>query len=75
MGLRIRIFEEIVGSTLAALGERTGLTNFNVGSVIRTVTEVFSEVVAELYAFAGEALKQAFIQTASPARLPSDTTS
>jgi uncharacterized phage protein gp47/JayE len=65
MGLRIRVFEEIVSSTISAIGERTGLTNFNVGSVVRTVTEVFSEVVGELYAFAGEALKQAFIQTAS----------
>ena len=65
MGLRIRVFEEIVGSAISAIGEKTGLTNFNVGSVIRTLTEVFSEVVGELYAFAGEALKQAFIQTAS----------
>jgi uncharacterized phage protein gp47/JayE len=65
MGLRIRVFEEIVGAAISAIGERTGLTNFNVGSVVRTLTEVFSEVVGELYAFAGEALKQAFIQTAS----------
>ena len=65
MALQIKTYSEIVSSMLTAIGERTGLTNFNVGSVVRTLTEVFSEVVGELYAFGAEMLKQGFLDTAT----------
>jgi uncharacterized phage protein gp47/JayE len=63
--MKIKTYSEIVSSMLTAIGDRTGLTNFNVGSVVRTLTEVFAEVVAELYAYAAEMLKQGFLDTAT----------
>ena len=63
--MRIKSLPEVVGSILATIGNRTGITNFNTGSVIRTITEVFSIVVAELYTFAGEMLAQGFLDTAT----------
>jgi len=65
MAPQIKTYSEIVSQMLSSIGERTGLTNFNVGSVIRTLTEVFSEVVGELYAFGAEMLKQGFLDTAT----------
>ena len=50
---------------LAGIGASTPLTNFNVGSVIRTLTEGVAEVVGELYAFASDMLKQGFLDTAT----------
>jgi len=63
--MKIKTYPEIMNEMLTAIGEKTGLTNFNVGSVIRTTTEVFAEVVAELYAFGAEMLKQGFLDTAT----------
>ena len=65
MAPQIKTYSEIVSQILSNIGERTGLTNFNVGSVVRTLTEVFSEVVGELYAFGAEMLKQGFLDTAT----------
>ena len=65
MSLKIKTYPEIVAEMLTAIGEKTGLTNFNVGSVVRTTTEVFAEVVAELYAFGAGMLKQGFLDTAT----------
>ena len=65
MSLKIKTYQEIVTDMLAAIGEKTGLTNFNVGSVVRTTTEVFAEVVGELYAFGAGMLKQGFLDTAT----------
>ncbi len=65
MAPQIKTYSELVSSLLTAIGERTGLTNFNVGSVVRTLAEVFSEVVGELYAFGAEMLKQGFLDTAT----------
>ena len=65
MTLQIKTYSEIVSSMLTKIGQRTALTNFNVGSVVRTLAEVFSEVTAELYAFGAEMLKQGFLDTAS----------
>ena len=65
MTLQIKTYKDIVSSTLSAIGQRTGLTNFNVGSVVRTLAEVYAEVVAELYAFGAEMLKQGFLDTAT----------
>ena len=65
MAPQIKTYSEIVSQMLSSIGERTGLTNFNVGSVVRTLTEVFSEVIGELYAFGAEMLKQGFLDTAT----------
>ncbi len=65
MALKIKTYPELVADMLAAMGEKTGITNFNVGSVVRTTTEVFAEVVAELYAFGAGMLKQGFLDTAT----------
>ena len=65
MSLKIKTYPELVADMLAAIGEMTGLTNFNIGSVVRTKTEVFAEVVAELYAFGAGMLKQGFLDTAT----------
>jgi uncharacterized phage protein gp47/JayE len=65
MSIKIKTYPELVSDTLAAIGEKTGLTNFNVGSVVRTTAEVFAEVVAELYAFGAGMLKQGFLDTAT----------
>ena len=63
--MRIKTYYQIVGEMLAQVGIRTPLTNFNVGSVIRTLVEVYAEVAAELYAFIGDVLKQAYLATAT----------
>ena len=65
MPLTIKTYQEIVSEMLTAVGQKTGLTNFNVGSVVRTTTEVFAEVVGELYAFGAGMLKQGFLDTAT----------
>jgi uncharacterized phage protein gp47/JayE len=63
--MNLKTYSQLVAEMLAAIGERTPLTNFNVGSVIRTLTEGIAEVVGELYAFASDMLKQGFLDTAS----------
>jgi len=65
LSLKIKTYPELVSGMLTAIGEHTDLTNFNVGSVTRTLTEVFSEVVAELYAFGAGMLRQGFLDTAT----------
>ena len=65
MTLQIKTYSEIVSSMLTSIGQRTGLTNFNIGSVVRTLAEVYAEVAAELYAFGAEMLKQGFLDTAT----------
>lgn len=61
--MRIKTYSEVLGSVLATIGARCSLTNFNTGSVIRTITEVYSVVLTELYAFASDMLKQGFLDT------------
>jgi uncharacterized phage protein gp47/JayE len=63
--MQMKTYSQLVAQMLAAIGERTPLTNFNVGSVIRTLTEGIAEVVGELYAFASDMLKQGFLDTAT----------
>ena len=67
MALRIPTFEDIVADLITKLGTNSQgkLTNFNVGSVIRTISEVYGEVAAELYAYAADMLKQGYIDTAT----------
>jgi len=36
MSLQIKTYSDLVSSMLASIGQKTGLTNFNVGSVVRT---------------------------------------
>lgn len=65
MAPQIKTYTELVSSMLTAIGQRTGLTNFNIGSIVRTLIEVVAEVVGELYAFGAEMLKQGFLDTAT----------
>ncbi len=65
MTIHIKTYSELVSSMLDAIGERTGLTNFNVGSVVRTLTEVYAETLGELYTFGADMLKQSFVDTAT----------
>lgn len=61
--MRIKTYSEVLGSALATIGARSSLTNFNAGSVIRTITEVYSVVLTELYAFAADMVKEGFLDT------------
>lgn len=63
--MTIKTYTQIVSDALTALAERTSITNFNAGSVIRTITEVFSEVVGELYAYGADMLLNGFMDTAT----------
>jgi uncharacterized phage protein gp47/JayE len=63
--MNLKTYSQLVAELLASVGEHTPLTNFNVGSVIRTLTEGVAEVVGELYAFASDMLKQGFLDTTS----------
>ena len=36
MSIKIKTYPELVTDMLTVIGEKTGLTNFNVGSVVRT---------------------------------------
>ena len=63
--MRIKTFSEIVIDMLGKVAARTKLTNFNIGSVIRTLVEIFGGAVAELYEFIAQALNQGFLDTAS----------
>jgi uncharacterized phage protein gp47/JayE len=63
--MKILTYSEILSNMLTSVGTKTPLTNFNSGSVVRTLSEVLAQVVAELYAFAGEMLKQGFLDTAT----------
>jgi uncharacterized phage protein gp47/JayE len=63
--MQVKTYSQLVAELLTAIGSRTPLTNFNVGSVIRTLTEVVAEVVGELYAFGADMLRQGFLDTAT----------
>ena len=63
--MNLKTYSQLVSEMLAGIGASTPLTNFNVGSVIRTLTEGVAEVVGELYAFASDMLKQGFLDTAT----------
>ena len=61
----IRTYDQIVADMLAKIAERTKLTNFNIGSVIRTLVEVFGSAVADLGNLTLAALKAGFLATAT----------
>jgi uncharacterized phage protein gp47/JayE len=63
--MQVKTYSQLVADLLTAIGQRTPLTNFNVGSVTRTLTEVVAEVVGELYAFGADMLRQGFLDTAT----------
>ena len=67
--MQLRTFDQIVAGMLAKVAARTKLTNFNVGSVIRTLVEIFAAAVADLGDLILTALKAGFLVTATGAWL------
>jgi len=70
MSLNIKTFAALVSEALARIGVKSlaigkPITNFNTGSIIRTMTEVVSQPVSELYAYGAEMLKQSFMDSAT----------
>lgn len=63
--MTIKSFEEIVRDMLAKIGARSPLSNFNPGSVIRTLVEVIAFAIAELYGLVAAVIKQGFLATAT----------
>ena len=63
--MQLKSYSEIVNQMIESISNRTSLSNFNTGSVIRTMIEVFSEVTSELFAFIGNVLKEAYLSTTS----------
>jgi len=61
----IRTYDQIVADMLAKIAARTKLTNFNVGSVIRTLVEILGAAIADLGDLALACLKAGFIATAT----------
>jgi uncharacterized phage protein gp47/JayE len=62
--MKIKTYNEILADILSKIATRTQITNFNVGSVARTMAEVFGGTVSELYDFLARALGQGFLATA-----------
>ncbi|HPQ72326.1 MAG TPA: baseplate J/gp47 family protein, partial [bacterium] len=60
-----RTYDQIVADMLAKIAARTKLTNFNVGSVIRTLVEILGAAIADLGDLALACLKAGFIATAT----------
>ena len=63
--MNIRTYDQIVADMLAKIAARTKLTNFNIGSVIRTLVEVFGSAIADLGNLTLAALKAGFLATAT----------
>jgi len=63
--MELKTYDQIVTETIESLKARTHLSNFNPGSIIRTITEVYANVSAELFEMIGRVLKQAYLQTAT----------
>lgn len=61
-----KTFSQLVSSLLSSIADKSKglITNFNVGSIIRTITEVFAEVINELYVFSSYVLDQGFLDKA-----------
>lgn len=65
MSFVVKTYEQIRDAALLAIGSRTSISNFNVGSVVRTWTEAFSARLADVYLFAAEFYKNGFVDTAT----------
>ncbi len=63
--MEFKTYDQIVAQMIEGLKDKTSLSNFNPGSIIRTITEVYANVSAELYEMIGRVLKQAYLQTAT----------
>lgn len=63
--MRIKTFDEIVRDMLQKVATRTRLSNFNPGSIIRTLVEIVAFAIAELYALVAAVVKQGFLATAT----------
>lgn len=63
--MRIKTFDEIVRDMLAKVATRTRLSNFNPGSIIRTLVEIIAFAIAELYGLVAAVIKQGFLSTAT----------
>ena len=63
--MQLRTYDQIVADMLAKIADRTKLTNFNIGSVIRTLVEVFCAAIADLGNLILAALKAGFLATAT----------
>ena len=63
--MTLRTYTEILADMLSKVAERTRITNFNVGSVARTIFEVIAGTISELYEFIGNLFKNAFLATAT----------
>ena len=63
--MNLRTYDQIVTDMLTKIADRTKLTNFNVGSVIRTLVEVFCAAIADLGDLILAALKAGFLATAT----------
>lgn len=61
----VRTYDEIVAEMLAKIAARTRLTNFNVGSVVRTLVEILGAAIADLGDLTLAALKAGFVATAT----------
>ena len=63
--MQLRTYDQIVADMLTKIADRTKLTNFNIGSVIRTLVEVFGAAIADLGDLTLAALKAGFLATAT----------
>ena len=60
---KIKTYREILNQMIDKIKLNTPLSNFNTGSAIRTISEVYAAVVSELYVFISSVLKNAFLST------------
>ena len=63
--MQLRTYDQIIADMLVKIADRTKLTNFNVGSVIRTLVEVIGSAIADLGELTLAALKAGFLATAT----------
>ena len=63
--MQLRTYDQIVADMLGKIAARTSLTNFNIGSVIRTLLEVIGAAIADLGELILAALKAGFLATAT----------
>lgn len=59
----IKTFEDIRDEMLSGVVDKTPLTNLNAGSVIRTIVEVLSKAIADIYELLTHVSRGGFIQT------------
>ncbi len=60
-----KTWQDVVDELITATAQRTPLTNFNTGSVIRTLLEAVAQPISELHDLVKSVFSQVFIQTAT----------